>query len=105
MFKVILKAFSLPPLVTSPIGQFTVQDLLWESGRRHTDKVTGPTKLVLDNIGLNTCDICLIQNTAVCSSVLLLDVENTAKATLMIPFKTFEMAAIGCPSFRAIQQD
>ena len=39
------------------------------------DKVTGTTKLVLD------------------------DVEDTAKATLMIPLMTFEMAGVGCPSF------
>ena len=52
VFQAILKAFSLPPLFTSPIGQFAVQDLLWESGRRCTDKgVTGPMKLVLEKIG------------------------------------------------------
>ena len=66
----------------SPIGQFTVQGLLWEPGQRHTDKVTSPTKLVLDNIGLNTCDICLFQNTTVCSSVLPLDVEDEVNKTL-----------------------
>ena len=100
MFKDILKAFSLPPppLVTSPIGQFTVQGLLWEHRQRHTDKVTSHTKLILDNIGLNNCDICLFQNTTVCSFVLPLDVEDTVKTTL-IPFMIFEMAAIGCPSF------
>ena len=85
VFKDILKAFSLPPppLVTFRIGQFTVQGLLWELGQRHTDKVTSPTKLVLDNIGLNHCDICLFQNTTVCSFVLPLDVEDTVKTTLI----------------------
>ena len=34
------------------------------------------------------------KNPAVCSSVLPLDVEDTAKATLIIPFKTFEMAGV-----------
>lgn len=42
--------------LSAPISQFTAQDL-WESVRRHTDKVTGPTKLILDNIGVDTCDI------------------------------------------------
>lgn len=32
VFKAILKAFSLPPLVTSSIGQFTIHNLLWEPG-------------------------------------------------------------------------
>ena len=89
-----LKRFRCLHLATSLIGQFTVQDPLWGSGRRHTDKVTGPTKLVLDKIGLNTSDTCLFQNTAVCSSVLPLDVEDKVKTSLMITFKTFEMAAI-----------
>ena len=73
-----LKRFRCLPLATSPIGQVTVQDPLWETGRRHTDKVTGATKLVLDNIGLNcnTSDTCLFQNTALCLSVLPLDVED-----------------------------
>ena len=100
VFKDTLKAFSLlrHPLVTSPIGQFTVLDLLWEHGQRHADKVTSPMKLVLDNRGLNNCDICLFQNTTVCLLVLPFDVEDTVKTTLMIPFMIFEMAAIGCPS-------
>ena len=75
-----------PPLVTSTTGQFTVQGLLWELGQRNTDKVTSPTKLVLDNIGLNHCNICLFQNTTVCSFVLPLDVEDTVKTTLMIQY-------------------
>ena len=82
VFQDILKAFLLsspPPLVTSPIAQFTVQGLLWELGQRHTDKVTSPTKLVLDNIGLNHCDICLFQNTTVCSFILQHDVEEKVK--------------------------
>ena len=81
------------------IGQFTVLDLLWEHGQRNADKVTSPMKLLLDNRGLNNCDICLFQNTTVCLFVLPLDVEDTVKTTLMIPFMIFEMAAIGCPSF------
>ena len=48
-----LKHFRCP---VCSISQFTAQDL-WESVRRHTDKVTGPTKLILDNVGVDTCDI------------------------------------------------
>ena len=85
VFKDILKAFSLPPppLVTSTICQFTVQGLLWELGQRHAAKVTSPTKLVLDNIGLNHCDICVFQNTTVCSFILPIDVEDKVKTTLI----------------------
>ena len=46
--------------------------------------MTSPTKLVLDDDGLNACDIGLFQNTAVGSSILPFDVEYTAETSLMI---------------------
>ena len=99
VFQIILETFSLTTLVSLPIAQFSIKDLLGKPGRGHTYNMTGPTKLVLDKDGLDACDIGLFQNTAVGSSILPFNVEYTTETWLMIVLQAFEMVTVGSPRF------
>ena len=46
VFQIILETFSLTTLVSLPIAQFSIKDLLGKPGRGHTYNMTNPTKLV-----------------------------------------------------------
>ena len=46
VFQIILETFSLTTLVSLPIAQFSIKDILGKPGRGHTYNMTSPTKLV-----------------------------------------------------------
>ena len=92
----VLEALFLP----SP-GKFTLTELgeeklLRESVVRHLHKVTGPTKLLVDNHRLNAGGFCLREDADVGASVLPLDSEDLSQAALMVFLQRFKVSPAPC---------
>ena len=91
-------------LVTMPLLQLSVQQHLRDSVILHTDDVSCPSQLALDDQALNAGKAALLQDLEVGHSVLLLDVADLPQTSLMKLLQLLNVPAVGGPRLAAIQK-
>ena len=94
----------LTPLFPGARGQFRAEELPWKTIVLHAHYVAKPSELRLHDHGLNARQLCSSENVLVCHSVIPGYAQDFAETAEMELIQLFDVSAIACPGFAAIQQ-
>jgi len=99
----VLEAFLLPSNFALSMGEFTIEELLWDTVVSHTGDMARPPQLSLAHDSDDAGDVRLLQNPSVGDFVLPADVQEVAETSEVevvdLPF----MSSVCSPRFAAIE--
>ena len=72
----VFEALQWPALLSLPLTELAIEELLWDSVTVHPDDMPRPSELGFENHSLNAGGFCTIQDLKVCDPVLSFDAQD-----------------------------